>query len=377
MLTFIERHFGNVDNDNEDIREYRVEHYNIYDLISLLSKVENIDELRELLRRIINIYNHYLELMNVGLPTTHVKPQKKLVMKMLSLIPNKDVIYEDLIREYKETCKLCHARHSNLNWLAFTIMKMDGYGLDFFGDVVGFAQSGKSTLTFDLIKRGLCFKAKTPYSDAIKKELTDIVSNFTAYNEKDNLDEKFKTHRNTYFWYDEGYLNADRRQSMQGQQIGLSHQININAKNHNKTFLLIQNSSDMDLRFLNKANVFILIKERGSAYVFVRASNYPIIKDYLGFEKFIKNPELLSNTATADFALEGLPSFCFKISWPNEDGDAVFQQYMKIKDQKRGSPAMVQAVKTVKIDPNYISPIAEELKLHDMRVELGLESDNI
>ena len=341
MLLLIEKYFSHEEIANYKVSIVQKEIVNQYDYYFLFQKLDgasNPDELRTVMRYEINIYNHFCVMLNSALPTSHIKPQKKLAMKLFSLIQNKNVIYSDLINEYRERLKILHWKITNLNWTAFVISKMSEYDLDFFAVIIGFARSGKSTLALDLIRHGLSFKYKKPITDSfIQNQMKEIIQKNVAYTEKDRLDTAFRSQQKQPFLYDEGYLAADRRQSMALQQIQLSHLINTNAKQNNQTYLLIQSYPDLDRRFLGKANLLILIKERGIARCFVKSSNYPLIKDAISFEKFDKNPELLNTEEIADYTLEKLPSFVFKLSWANLDGSPDFEAY-KAEKQRRQNP---------------------------------------
>ncbi len=215
---------------------------------------------------------------------------------------------------------------------------LPNYDIDTLNLIIGFARSGKSTLALDIIRRFLFFRNMSKDLNVCLPQFAKIFRYNTAFDEDYDLQNNFKYIRAEPILIDEGYLVADRRFSMTDKQIRLTHTINTNARNNNSTFMLIQNSTDLDMRFIAKANTIFLITARNLAYVYVKSSKYPIVKEFSAFKKFLDAPDILDNETLANFELKRNTAFLTTTHWidlgKSTHYSKIFDYYLNFKNNK-------------------------------------------
>lgn len=215
---------------------------------------------------------------------------------------------------------------TKLNYLAYALSRMAEHDLDANVLIFGFARIGKSTLLLQFIRKIYSFRLgymayypnkNNHFKGKIDQWLIDqeFVHNHLVYDSKQSLKDIFKKYQKEVIGSDEGYLTADRRESMGGQSIKLTQVVNAYAYCRNINFTLIQNLSDIDKRYVEKSNVAVMITERSGALVFAKNQNFPIIKSYYGFERFIDDPDLIANYDTGKHNFKRLKSFISTLSW--------------------------------------------------------------
>ena len=292
----------------EEIKQIKIEKENeSYDFFQLKEAVNvlnsfNNDLARELAREIaINsyaIFNRVLVKLKIAIPISKKDFKKKIITSFFDTINYKEYGFEDfedfensLLNEYEQKLKTLNLKNSRLNFLAFVYSILSRYDLDNLTIISGFARSGKSTFALQLIKRIYAFRLNKTFKD---KELRDFLKReflakytfyIPSYNE---FSRRFEYENEKIFLVDEGYFSSDKRESMNKEQIDLSKSINAFANRKHITFLIIQFLSDLDLRFINRANILIHIYERGKALIFVKQKSFSYKIDVFGLENYLK-----------------------------------------------------------------------------------------
>jgi len=224
--------------------------------------------------------------------------KKKIIESFFDTINYKDYGFNDfeefenaLLNEYENRLKELNLYNSRLNFLAFVYSILPRYDLDNLTIISGFARSGKSTLALQLIKRIYAFRLNKSLRDKelmkfLKKEfLAKYTFYIPSYNE---FSRRFEYENEKIFLIDEGYFSSDKRESMNKEQINLSKSINAFANKKHITFLIIQFLSDLDLRFINRANILIHCYERGKALIFIKQKSFSFKIDVFGLESYLK-----------------------------------------------------------------------------------------
>jgi hypothetical protein len=217
-----------------------------------------------------------------------------------------------------------------LNYSCYAISQMPKYDLDFNSVIVGAARTGKSVLLLQKARRIYASKWNIPLNKVDEALSFMWVKDHIIYDKQNGLI-PFKKFKSEVIAVDEAYFVADRRESMQKQQVEYTKNINKYASNNNMGFTLIQDLTDLDSRIYSKANEINLIDQRGSAYLYCRSKRYPIVKDTYQFEKFQKYAYLLMNNSVASSNLRGLPNFIKKIHWQDMQGNILYDAYLEQK----------------------------------------------
>jgi hypothetical protein len=283
-----------IDKENYDF-------FQLKDAVNSLSAFDN-DSAHELAREIaINsyaIFNRVLVKLKIAIPMSKKDFKKKIIESFFDTLNYKDYGFNDfeefenaLLSEYEQKLKELNLYNSRLNFLAFIYSILPRYDLDNLTIVSGFARSGKSTLALQLIKRIYAFRLNKSIKDKelirfLKREfLAKYTFYIPSYNE---FSRRFEYENEKVFLIDEGYFSSDKRESMNKEQINLSKSINAFANKKHITFLIIQFLSDLDLRFINRANILIHCYERGKALIFVKQKSFSFKIDIFGLENYLK-----------------------------------------------------------------------------------------
>ena len=215
-------------------------------------------------------------------------------------------------------------RDTKLNFNGYCLSRAPDFDLDTFNITFGFARIGKSTQACQLQKRYYAFRNEIPFAEINDWILKNhILKKTVLHTQKQNATELIVHSKEQFLWIDEGYLFGDRRRALTDQLIDLSHDVNTNADNNNIFFMLIQDLSDLDLRFVSKANTLTGITERGSGLLFASHKHFAIIKDSYNFEFLKKHQNLLNTYEKGLDTLKKLPAFTFTESWKT------LQKYVK------------------------------------------------
>ena len=200
---------------------------------------------------------------------------------------------------------------------------MPEYDLDYHGLKIGFARVGKSTLCLQEIRRRRAYMLGTRDLNAADRYLIDhdFAHNNMAYSKKQNIKKMFGSLAyGDDFLFDEGYLTADRRTSLDRATVAISQTVNLYASKNAAVHTCIQNLTDLDRRFFAKANSIDVLVERGKSLCFCGSKNFPLIKDFYGFERFFDTPYMLSSYESGVYNLMRLPSFVGVKHWVELDG---------------------------------------------------------
>lgn len=314
MQSKLEKYFDKQTIVNTRIKLFTGE-YNFYDAKGAITEAEDLETARDICEVGFTCYDLLLKKIGVALPTMISDPKKKLIQNLFSLVKKKnpEAFIERLLAEYKYT----GVQHSNNNLLCFCISQAYKFDLDVNILNIGFARIGKSTLFYQQSRRVFAFR--NGFKTLAESDVWLIKRNFSSenvvYSSNQNLRKMLKEKEQDMIGSDEGYLTADKREAMVERNIHLGQDINAFANKNNIFCTSIQNLADLDTRFINKANIIQLITERGTALVYCKGKNFPIMKDSFGFERFIKYPRLLSNLELGSHHLKKLPSFIFEIKY--------------------------------------------------------------
>jgi ribosomal protein L32 len=196
---------------------------------------------------------------------------------------------------------------------------MPEYDLDYNGLVIGFARIGKSTLALQEYRRKYAFDMKVDDLSLADDYLIQhkFASENIAYSKKQDVKAMFrKGNIGDGFLFDEGYLLADRRESLDRAQVRISQLVNFYANRNRCIETCFQNLSDCDRRWFSKANAIQVIVERGHALLFCGSKNFALFKDLYGFERFVDNPNLLgADYESGVYRLRRLSSYVCDLHW--------------------------------------------------------------
>jgi len=226
-----------------------------------------------------------------------------------------------------------------LNFLSFNIAKMQDYDLDAHILFLGQARSGKSTLSLRFLERIYSVKYNIPLNEIenfiLQKDFFNKNMIYSAQQKLDLIKQNFKDVIIT----DEAFLIADKRESMTGTNIRYTKLLNVFANRNNIVLTNMQDFTELDLRIRKKANLIVLITQRGLGYAYLQSTNLPIVKQPSLFEFFENNPYFLySNQSTIDWALKHrIRGFIGIIKWlPYAEDNLLWRTYKeaKLKYQK-------------------------------------------
>ncbi len=189
----------------------------------------------------------------------------------------------------------------------------------------------------DLLRRYTAIKQNIGFREAENTLLNnDWLNKGMLYSRFQQVN-AFKNIKNAFIGIDEGYLVADKRESMSYINILYTKAINIFASNNNIIFTNIQDLTDLDTRIVRKAHIIFVIKRRGLAYTYVKQNNLPIIHQQSIFDLFERNPSLLTNGNIADAMLKRIKGFVGITKWKDlkRINSPLYVEYAKIKMQKQ------------------------------------------
>jgi hypothetical protein len=215
--------------------------------------------------------------------------------------------------EFKKT----KVRDNLLNFFCYCEYRMTDFDLDVHNLIIGKKRSSKSTAFLQTLRRKTAFKKGFNKLTDADKYLVDshYCDKNMIYSEIQDLNDMLKHLQNTIVCSDDAFLLADKRQGMYGTHIKLTQMINVCADNNNDLNTLIQDMTALDQRFANTASTILVVLKRGEGMLFSASNGYGIVKEYVGFEKFTKNPNLLSNYEKAKMSLRRLPSYVCTLRW--------------------------------------------------------------
>jgi len=215
---------------------------------------------------------------------------------------------------------------------------MSNYDLDAHVIIVGKARSGKSTLMLQLVRRILSIKQMMPYSqidvEVVKWLYEGFIYNYTQFHKENNV---FKNLYKSIIGIDEAFLIADRRKAMFDVNVEYTEMLNVFANHNNVIFTNIQDLTELDARVIRKSDAIIVIKERGLAYLYVKNTTLPIVRQPSLFEFFEKYPNYLNDIAVATHKLKHIRGYIGIIRWlPILENSYLWQAYKKRKETLQG-----------------------------------------
>jgi ribosomal protein L32 len=320
MQTTLQKYFS-----IEEIKKQKVvapdnKAYDFYELKAILPQaIKNKDLIRIICELAYTDYNLLIKKIGVAIPTMHINPKKKLILNLFSVEKKYDP--DAFVNKYLLGYKNVGCIDTNLNFLCYLESQAYKLDLDIHTLEVGATRTGKSTLFFQRTRRGRAFREGFKTLREADRYLIDhnFATENVAYTDSQNLRVMLKNKDQDFLSAEEGYLLADRREALYAKNIKLTQDINAYASKDHVFTTQIQNSIDLEVRFVNKANIFILLTERGKGMVFCKSNNFPIIKASFGFERFIKYPNLLNFQDIGERNLMMLHSYIFTIHWNTLD----------------------------------------------------------
>jgi len=216
---------------------------------------------------------------------------------------------------------------------------MQNYDLDAHILILGQARSGKSTLSLRFLERIYSIKHDIPMTDVdnfiVNKDFFNKNMIYSPQQKLDLVKQNFKDVIIT----DEAFLIADKRESMSYVNVRYTKLLNVFANRNNIIFTNMQDFTELDARIRKKANLIILITQRGLGYSYLQSINLPIVKQPSIFEFFEDNPYFLySSQETIDWTLRHkIRGFIGIIKWkPFDSNNPMWKAYLetKLKTQK-------------------------------------------
>jgi GTPase SAR1 family protein/DNA-directed RNA polymerase subunit RPC12/RpoP len=311
--------------------------YNFYDLYNAIPYAKNTEEIRLLWDYINQIFDKFLKnILKVALPTEKTNIKKKVINSLFALIPDrfKKSLADSILNDFEVWRQKNNLNKSLLNFLSFNIAKMQNYDLDAHILIIGQARSGKSTLSLRFLERIYSIKHDIPISDIDNFIVNrDFFNKNMIYNPNQKLD-LVKQNFKDVIITDEAFLVADKRESMTGTNIKYTKLLNVFANRNNIVFTNMQDFTELDARIRKKANLIILITQRGLAYSYLQSVNLPIVKQPSIFEFFEENPYFLySKPETIDWTLRHkIRGFIGIIKWqPFDNNNPMWKAYNEAK----------------------------------------------
>lgn len=337
---------------------------NEYDFDTLYkSALECINEderflLSRIFQNCLYIFRHFTGILGYKEPISRLGHKKKLTLRLFSVVPNKDESwFSDFFKDYNDKLKICHLHDSYLNYKSYNLYEMANHDIDRISMKIGANRVGKSIETLHEIIRVTCFEQNLRIKDAISFLVkSDLIDKRTILDENEDWQSLFETREKEIFFFDEAFTTgADKRDAMTDLLKTWTHILSKYAKNNNLSYLLLPRIRYIDNRFTDKSNSCTVLSERGLGYDFAKKSNYPLIDDSYGFDRFKKNPQLLENDISAEHNLKRLPSFIHKIKWqdmkaeqnkilwmslPTKYYNPLYEQYKYKKDERDKKEAL-------------------------------------
>jgi len=316
--------------------------YNFYDLYNAIPYAKNTEEIRLLWDYINQIFDKFLKtILKVALPTEKINIKKKVINSLYALIPErfKKSLTDSILNDYEVWRQKNNLNKSLLNFLSFNIAKMQNYDLDAHILILGQARSGKSTLSLRFLERIYSIKHDIPMTDVdnfiVNKDFFNKNMIYSPQQKLDLVKQNFKDVIIT----DEAFLIADKRESMSYVNVRYTKLLNVFANRNNIIFTNMQDFTELDARIRKKANLIILITQRGLGYSYLQSINLPIVKQPSIFEFFEDNPYFLySSQETIDWTLRHkIRGFIGIIKWkPFDSNNPMWKAYLetKLKTQK-------------------------------------------
>jgi len=355
--------------------------YNFYDLYNSIPYANNIEEIRLLWDYINQIFDKFLKnILKVALPMEKTNFKKKVVSSLFALIPNRfqNQLTNNILKDF-ETWRIKNNAHKSLlNFLSFNIANMQNYDLDAHILILGQARSGKSTLSLRFLERIYSIKHNIPLNEVdnfiVEKDFFNKNMIYSPQQKLDLVRQNFKDVIIT----DEAFLIADKRESMSYVNVRYTKLLNVFANRNNIIFTNMQDFTELDARIRKKANLIVLITQRGLGYAYLQSINLPIVKQPSIFEFFENNPYFLySSQETIDWTLKHkIRGFIGIIKWqPFTTDNLMWKAYVetKLKTQKDldlnfnpydySNEKKVKEVKPIKIDLKNTEINTEEAEI--------------
>jgi len=274
-------------NDNE---------YDFYSLYNSIPYCKNIEDIRLLWTYLNLTFDKFLkEILRIALPTEHVNLKNKVINSLFTLIAKQQrgAVVEDILKNF-ETWRLANnAKKSLLNFISFNLANMPQHDLDAQVLIIGQARSGKSTLSLKLLERIYSVKYNIPLGNVenyiIQK---DFFNKNMIYSKMQSLDVVKAAYKDVIIT-DEAFLAADKRESMNSNNVLYTKLVNVFANRNNIVLTNMQDYTALDFRVKRKSNLILLITQRGTAYSYLQKINLPIVQQPSIFEFFEKNPSFM------------------------------------------------------------------------------------
>jgi hypothetical protein len=311
--------------------------YNFYDLYNAIPYAKNTEEIRLLWDYINQIFDKFLKtILKVALPTEKTNIKKKVINSLYALIPQrfKKSLTDSILKDFEVWRQKNSLNKSLLNFLSFNIARMQNYDLDAHILIIGQARSGKSTLSLRFLERIYSIKHDIPLNDVdnfiVERDFFNKNMIYSPQQKLDLVKQNFKDVIIT----DEAFLIADKRESMSYVNVRYTKLLNVFANRNNIIFTNMQDFTELDARIRKKANLIILITQRGLGYAYLQSINLPIVKQPSIFEFFEENPYFLySSQETIDWTLRHkIRGFIGIIKWqPFDANNPMWKAYLEIK----------------------------------------------
>ena len=318
---------------SEKIKFNNIE-YNFYEISEIvLPDAKTIDQLRTTAVLEFKVFDVLIRPYH-AIATTTINVKKKLIQRIFKRIRKKKNFTKNLEAEYDLIRKEIDLQDNLLNFYCYCLSILPKYDLDGNNIIFGDARTGKSTLMILIMLKIYQFQLKLKEKEAIDYFLkNNIHKTDILYTEKDEFKTNIKGKYGIPIGIDEAYLFADRRDAMTEKVKQLSHALNTNADQNLIVLILIQELSDLDSRFVNKAISLIGIDERGSSFLFSRVRFLNILKDYYGFEFMQKHPYLLAEKTSGEYNIKKISGYIGEIHWPDLINHPLFIAYKAYKKE--------------------------------------------
>lgn len=270
--------------------------YDFYSLYNSIPYCKNLEDIRLLWNYINLTFDKFLkDILRVALPTEKINLKKKVVNSLFTLIAaqQRGALAENILKDFDMWRETNNTNKSLLNFVSFNLANVPLHDLDAQVLIIGQARSGKSTLSLKLLERIYSVKYNTPLksvADYIIKK--DFFNRNMIYSKNQSLDIVKRNFKDVIIT-DEAFLVADKREAMQSANILYTKLINVFANRNNIVLTNMQDFTAIDARISKKANVILLITQRGTAYAYMQKVNLPIVAQPSIFEFFEKNPHFL------------------------------------------------------------------------------------
>lgn len=224
-----------------------------------------------------------------------------------------------------------------MNYISYSLSELSNYDLDGHILVLGTARVGKSTLTLQIARRYYSnkYQQNLQYVDTSLIQSKWYDSNI-IYSREQGFS-PLKNNKKEFIQVDDAVLLADKRGSMLPDQSKFLGKMNFYASNNNLIATLIQNLADLDSRLYSKANLVIIVYERGKALVYAKPKNFPIVRDTFDFDFIQKHTYLLNQGERRSlYNLKRIRSYIGEIRFKSLADNPLYKKYLqkKSKEQK-------------------------------------------